>query len=153
MWSIAGIVEASADRVAALVLDVRPGEFALNDAPIVLVESGLPNLDSRVIVNGGPRNFTATWEADPKGIYVIVDMAQGSVTLQGHWWYRGTYRVEAASQGSRLLLDVYNIAPGLSRWIAPFVARGVRSQQTQTFERLLSVIGKHLGCAAYSLQS
>lgn len=153
LWTIAGFIEAPTDRVADLLLDVRPGQFALQDAPVVLAESGLPNLIITLTVHGGPRQFTATWDGDPQGVYVMVDNAQRSVTLQGHWWYRGVYRVEAASQGSRLLLDEYNIAPGLSRWIAPFVARGVRSQQPQTFERLLSVIGKHLGCAAYPLQA
>ena len=143
------MVEASPDRVAELLLDVRPGIFTGKGIPFILSQSGLPNLNNSVTVSGGPRQFTATWESDPKGIYVIVDREQRSVTLQGHWWYHGVYQVEPAPQGSRLVFDVYNIAPGLSRWMVPFVARGVRSQQPKTFEGIVTAIGKELGCAAH----
>src|SRR5262245_34678251 len=105
LWSVAGIVEASPEHVAELLLGVRPGTFTGKDIPFILSQSGLPNLINTVTVSGGPRWFTATWEADPKGVSVIVDGKKRSITLQGHWWYRGVYRVEPAPQGSRVTLD------------------------------------------------
>ena len=50
--------------------------------------------------------------------YHNVEAKEGQVIVQGGWWYRGEYRLEAHGNGTRVTLTVYNIA-SRARWAVP----------------------------------
>lgn len=62
-----------------------------------------------------------------------------------------TPRMREMIAGSRGLLryQVFNVAPGLTRWLVPLVAGpALRASARPQFERALTAIGSLLGCPA-----
>src|SRR4051812_8177686 len=79
LLELRGVVEASPDAVAEILLDVRPG----GRSPLAATGEAEP-ADSD--------EFTVTKEGSK--LTVVVDRAARSVSQQGEWWYRGVTSVE-----------------------------------------------------------
>ena len=111
-----GIVEAAPDRVAEILLDVRPGGRSPLAAPGQIAGEGprasdQPPGDSFVVRHDGSR------------LVVTVDRAACSVTMQGEWWYRGETSVASEPRGSLLTHRVFDVAES-QPWAVRFVSRG-----------------------------
>jgi hypothetical protein len=130
---LSGIVEAAPDRVAAVLLDVRPG----GRSPIA-VEGTIEHSDGDefVTVRDGSR------------ITVTVDRAARSVTQQGEWWYRGVTAVEPDPRGARVVHRIFNVAPG-HRWAVRMVSRGPLNAAPAAFAAHLEQLGRELDVAAW----
>src|SRR3954454_10986450 len=127
------VIEAPPDRVAEVLLDVRPG----GRSPIATrgeVAAADPG-DDFVVVQDGSR------------LTVSVDRARRSVALQGEWWYRGVTTVEPDPRGSRVVHRIFNVAQG-NGWAVRFVARGPLNRAPRTFAELVHGLGELLGVAA-----
>jgi hypothetical protein len=53
---------------------------------------------------------------------VEVDRERRTVAVQGGWWYRGEYQVDATADGTRLTHRVRNVARR-GRWAVPLANR------------------------------
>ncbi|WP_246037659.1 hypothetical protein [Saccharothrix texasensis] len=72
---------------------------------------------------------------DAGGGRVEVDRARRTVAVQGGWWYRGEYQVEATADGARLTHRVRNVARR-GRWAVPLANRlfiGYRARTERNF--------------------
>ncbi|MFJ6674030.1 hypothetical protein ACIQMJ_23210 [Actinosynnema sp. NPDC091369] len=72
-----------------------------------------PMIELTATVAAPPDVVLARVEAairDAGGGRVEVDRAQRAVAVQGGWWYRGEYEVEATADGTRLTHRVRNVA-------------------------------------------
>jgi hypothetical protein len=149
-WVVSGLVEAPVEEVSSKLLALRPGRIG-GDNGLVLATEG-PEGRGPMKVAGGPRRFTAT-VGEPPGtsLDVEVDPAQRRLTVQGHFWYRGTYTVDPHARGSRLTYRVDNIAPGAVHWLIPLWQFRLRAQMTSRLGRLLRTLGDCLGCAVYPI--
>src|SRR4051812_36573622 len=117
-----GVIEAPPERVAEVLLDVRPG----GRSPIATrgeVAETDPG-DDFVVVHDGSR------------LAVSVDRARRSVALQGEWWYRGVTSVEPDPRGSRVVHRIFNVAPGHG-WAVRFVSRGPLNAAPGTFAEMM----------------
>src|ERR1700760_536306 len=109
LLELRAVVEAPPDKVAAVLLDVRPG----GRSPIAATgqtdddDGG----DQFVVVREGSR------------MTVTVDRAERSVAEQGEWWYRGVTAVEPDPRGSQVVHRIFNVAEGRG-WAVRFVSRG-----------------------------
>jgi hypothetical protein len=135
LLELRGVVEASPDKVAEVLLDARPG----GRSPLAGTGSAKPAKGDA---------FTVTQEGS--AITVTVDRAARSVAQQGEWWYRGVTSVEPDERGSLVVHRVFNIAPG-HRWAVRFVSRGPLAAAPTAFAKLLGGLGEQLDCAAYPL--
>ena len=128
-----GVVEASPELVAGVLLDVRPGGRSplATDGTIEHSDG-----DEFVMLRDGSR------------VTVIVDRAARSVTQQGEWWYRGVTTVEPDPRGSRVVHQIFNIAPG-HRWAVRMVSRGPLHAAPTTFATQLEQLSRELGVAAW----
>ncbi|GAB2969377.1 hypothetical protein [Saccharothrix stipae] len=66
---------------------------------------------------------------------IEVDRARRAVAVQGGWWYRGEYEVEAVGGGARLTHRVRNVATR-GRWAVPLANRlfiGYRARTERSF--------------------
>jgi len=61
------------------------------------------------------------------------------VVVQGDWWYRAEYRVEALATGSRVELTIVNVAERL-HWSAPLAGRRELADAERAFDELLGTI-------------
>ena len=129
-----GVIEAPPDRVAEVLLDVRPGGRSPIAARGEVAEAD-PG-DDFVVVQDGSR------------LTVSVDRAQRTVALQGEWWYRGVTSVEPDPRGSRLVHRIFNVAQGHG-WAVRFVARGPVNSAPRTFAEMVHGLGELLGVAAW----
>jgi hypothetical protein len=129
-----GIVEASPDRVAAVLLDVWPGGRSPLAAGGAIEHS---DGDEFVTVRDGSR------------ITVTVDRAARSVAQQGEWWYRAVTTVELDPRGSRVVHRIFNVAPG-HRWAVRMVSRGPLQAAPTAFANLLEQLSRELGVAAWA---
>jgi hypothetical protein len=136
LLQLRGVVEASPDTVAGLLLDVRPG----GRSP--LARDGTIEDD-----DGG--EFVLTVEGSR--LTVRVDHAQRSVTRQGEFWYRGVTRVEPDPRGAQVVHEIYNVAQR-NRWAARFLARGPVNSAPDTFREQLAALGRDLHCAAWLIE-
>jgi hypothetical protein len=134
LLALHAVVEAPPDRVAEVLLDVRPGGRSplVTDGEVTETDGG----DDFVIVRGGSR------------ITVSVDRAARSVALQGEWWYRGVTSVEPDPRGSRVVHRIFNVAQGRG-WAVRFVARGPLNAAPKAFAEAVHGLGERLGVAAW----
>lgn len=134
-WEVSGAVEASVDKVWAALLATHP---RLTLAVRSEIDRARSNAPYKTIV-GTPGEGRITIEVDKK---------QHTLALQGEWWYRGVYAVEADDAGSLVTYSVYNVAPGVGHWAAQLV-QGPQHARTMKDDltKLLKAIGARLGCA------
>jgi hypothetical protein len=127
-------IEAPPDRVAALVLTARPGPIGPGNAWLLQDTDG--------VLTGGPRHFVARLA----GHAMKIDVDEHTFAMQGGWWYRGEYAVEAHPRGTCLRHRVYDVAERM-RWGVPPANRffiGFTSRQKQNFAALLARVGAEL---------
>ena len=134
LLALQGVVEAPPDRVAELLLDVRPGGRSPLAAGGAVEEAG--GADDFVVVLQGSR------------MTVTVDRAARSVTLRGEWWYRGVTSVEPDPRGSRVVHQIFNVAEGHG-WAVRFVSRGPLNAAPASFAETIRILGERLGVAAW----
>jgi hypothetical protein len=128
---LTAVVEAAPERVAEILLDVRPG----GRSP--LLPGGRfeeADGDDLVVVDRGSR------------ITVRVDRRARSVSLQGEWWYRGVTSVEPGPGGSRVVHRVFNVAEK-NGWAVRFVSRGPLNAAPASFAEIVHGLGEQLGVA------
>jgi len=133
LLELRGVVEASPDAVAGILLDVRPG----GRSPLAATGEAEP-------ADGD--EFTVT--RDGSRMTVVVDRAARSVSQQGEWWYRGVTSVEPDPRGSVLVHRIFNVAPG-NRWAVRFVSRGPLNAAPAQFAEHLHAIARELGATAW----
>ena len=133
LLELRGVIEASPDAVAEILLDVRPG----GRSPLAATGVAEP-------VDGD--EFTVT--KDGSKLTVVVDRAARSVSQQGEWWYRGVTSVEPDPRGSVVVHRIFNIAPG-HRWAVGFVSRGPLNAAPASFSEQLHSIARQLGATAW----
>ncbi len=76
---------------------------------------------------------------------IEIDKAAHTITLQGEWWYRGTHQVMAHDGGSQITYAVYNVAPGVTRWLAALMQRELDARMKTDLQHLLEGIRQRLG--------
>lgn len=131
-WTASGIVEAPVETVWQIMLEMNP----------LLTED-----DQRTINHSGKQLFATTTGKHLEGkVTIEVDASQHSIAVQGEWWYRGIHAVEPHARGSLVIYRVYNVAPGLSRWMVPLMQRPFKHQMRDQLRLLIDEIGKQLGC-------
>ncbi|GAA2549346.1 hypothetical protein GCM10010435_18910 [Winogradskya consettensis] len=135
LLQLRGVVEATPDEVAAVLLDARPG----GRSPIAATGTARPAKGDE---------FTVT--RDGSTLTVVVDRAARSISQQGEWWYRGVTSVELDERGALVVHRILNIATG-NRWAVRFVSRGPINSAPTSFAKLLGGLGEQLDCAAYPL--
>jgi hypothetical protein len=132
LLALRGVVEASPDAVAEILLDVRPG----GRSPIA--PEGTADAaegDEFAVMQDGSK------------ITFAVDRSARSVTQQGEWWYRGVTTVEPDPRGSLVVHRIFNIAPG-QRWAVRFVSRGPLGAAPGEFAAQIAELGRQLGVPA-----
>ncbi|MFI5493033.1 hypothetical protein [Actinoplanes sp. NPDC051859] len=137
LLELRGVVEATPDEVAAVLLDARPG----GQSPIAATGAAKPAMGDE---------FTVT--RDGSIMTVTIDRAGRSVAQQGEWWYRGVTSIEPDERGSLVVHRIFNVAQG-NRWAVRFVSRGPVNAAPTAFAKLLGGLGERLDCAAYPLPS
>jgi hypothetical protein len=136
LLELRAVVEASPERVADLLLDVRPG----GRSPIaVRGEPDSPEGDEFAVMQDGSK------------ITVTVDRVARSVAEQGEGWYRGVTTVEPDPRGSQVVHQIFNIAPG-HRWAVRFASRGPLIAAPAAFAEHIAELGRQLGCATWVLE-
>ena len=133
LLELRGVVEATPEAVAAILLDVRPG----GRSPIAATGVADPVDGDRFVVTDNGSKITVT-----------VDRAARSVTQQGEWWYRGVTAVEPDRRGTVVVHRILNVAPR-HRWAVRFVSRGPLAAAPAAFAGHLARLGEQLHCAAW----
>jgi hypothetical protein len=147
-WTARGVVEAPADQVAGTLLDVRTG--VAGDGNALVLTAGELAQSGPVVLRGGPRTFTADiGEEHGTSVRVEVDPDRRSLTIEGHWWYRGVYTVEPHERGSLITYRVYNIAPGFTRWMATLLNLRQAGKTAEDLRQVLRAIGARLGAGTH----
>jgi hypothetical protein len=136
LLQLRGVVEASPDTVADVLLDVRPGgRSPLARNGTIEQEDG-----GEFVLNLNGSQLT-----------VRVDRDARSVTQQGEFWYRGVTRVEPDPRGSQVVHEIFNVAQR-NRWASRFLARGPVNSAPDTFREQLEALGRDLHCAAWLIE-
>ncbi|GGO22786.1 hypothetical protein [Microbispora bryophytorum] len=136
LCEVRGVVEAPVERVAALLLRVRPGPVGRDNC--------LPFAAHGGTLTGGPDRFVL---AAP-GHAMTVEVGPDLLAAQGGWWYRGEYRLAPDPSGTLLVHQVRNVAERL-RWGVPLANgffRGLGPRTRDGFAVLLDRVGAELGC-------
>lgn len=136
LCEVRGVVEAPVERVAGLLLRVRPGPVGRDNCPLLAEHGGT--------LTGGPGRFTL---AAP-GHAMTVEVGPDLLAAQGGWWYRGEYRLAPDPAGTLLVHQVRDVAERL-RWGVPpangfFRKLGPRTRDG--FAVLLERVGAELLC-------
>ena len=73
---------------------------------------------------------------DGSRILYTADPAAFLIIIQGHWWYRGEFRVVPDEKGSHIEHYIVNVAQTAHR-LGPVAGRRALKQEPLAFERLL----------------
>ncbi|MGW5263033.1 hypothetical protein ACWEQG_18825 [Microbispora sp. NPDC004025] len=136
LCEVRGVVEAPVDRVAGLILRVRPGQVGRHNCFLLAEHGGT--------LTGGPDRFVL---AAP-GHAMTVEVGPDRLDVQGGWWYRGEYRLAPDPAGTLLVHQVRNVAERL-RWGVPLANGFFRRFGARTrdgFAVLLDRVGAELDC-------
>jgi hypothetical protein len=136
LLQLTGVVEASPDAVAEVLLDVRPGGRS-------------PIARAGTIEDADGDDFVLN--VDGSRLTVEVDRAARSVSQQGEFWYRGVTRVEPDPRGAQVIHEIFNVADR-QRWAVRFLARGPVNSAPATFRSQLEDLGRELHCAAWLIE-
>ncbi|MFF5079675.1 hypothetical protein ACFY36_21700 [Actinoplanes sp. NPDC000266] len=134
LLALRGVVEATPEAVAAVLLDVRPGGRSPIAVTGTIEETDVG--DQFEVIQDGSR------------MSVAIDRAARSVTIEGAWWYRGVTSVEPDDRGSLVRFRMFNIAEGTG-WAVRFVSRGPINAAPRTFAETLSRLGAELNTRAW----
>jgi hypothetical protein len=139
--SLTGVVEAGENHVWSALLETS--------------RYLTPRMREMIIGSGGALRFPASpadgsAETSPvPGVNVEADEDRHTLALSGQWWFRGVYSMSQQRSGTLLRYEVFNVAPGLTRWLVPLVAGpALRASARPQFEQTLAAIGSLLGCSA-----
>jgi len=135
LLELRGVVEATPDAVAEVLLDARPG----GRSPLAAA--------GRVEATGNGGDEFVTIQMGSR-ITVTVDRAARSVAQQGEWWYRGVTSVEPDPRGCLVVHRIYNVAPG-HRWAVRMVSRSVLHAAPTGFATQLEQLSRELGTTAW----
>ncbi|GAA4931537.1 hypothetical protein [Actinoplanes utahensis] len=135
LLELRGVVEATPDEVAEVLLDARPGGRSPLAAP-----------GTTEIADDGGDEFVMFREGSR--ITVTIDRRARSVALQGEWWYRGVTTVEPDPRGALVIHRIYNVAPGHG-WAVRMVARGPLHAAPTGFATQLEQLSRELGTTAW----
>jgi len=134
---VSGIVEAPVEQVWDILIDATPG---------------LTATDKEMIARQGEAQpfTTAVGKPGEGKTKIEVDKNQHSIAIEGEWWYRGVHTVKHHPKGNLVIYEVYNIAPGLTRWMAQLV-QGPQHARTMDYQlqQVLDAISDRLHCPAY----
>ncbi|XVV12111.1 hypothetical protein ACQP2X_46080 [Actinoplanes sp. CA-131856] len=134
LLALRGVVEATPEAVAAVLLDVRPGGRSPIAVTGTIEETDVG--DQFEVVQDGSK------------ISVAIDRPARSVTIEGAWWYRGVTSVEPDERGSLVRFRMFNIAEGTG-WAVRFVSRGPINAAPRQFAETLSRLGAELNTRAW----
>ena len=83
------------------------------------------------------------------GVNVEADGGSHTLAISGQWWFRGVYSMIPQGPETLLRYQVFNAAPGATRWLVPLVAGpALRASARPQFEQTLNAISSLLGCPA-----
>lgn len=129
LWSFERIVGISIDRVENFLFDVRKGVYTEENLPFILIS------DSPCIIKFRNGTFNVEFKNGHKE-YIIVNRRKHEISLQGEWWYRGTYKLSSLNGQTRIVLTVYNIAPYFG-WIVNIMAKNKKVNHEKDFENFI----------------
>ena len=137
--SLTGVVDADEERVWNALLETSPYLT--------------PRMRETITGSHGALRFPAV-PADGQpatspvpGVNVEADNDSHTLALSGQWWFRGVYSVIPQGPDTLLRYQVFNAAPGATRWLVPLVAGpALRASARPQFEQTLTAISSLLGC-------
>ncbi|WP_214415667.1 hypothetical protein [Sphaerisporangium fuscum] len=139
LYEVTGVIEAPVERVAELLLAVRPGPIGPDNLWLLHGRHG-------GTLSGGPERFTVQLT----GHAMTVEVGARSLAMQGGWWYRGEFHIQPHPDGTRLVHRVLNVAKE-AHWAVAGANRffiGYRANLVKRNGEMLATIGERLGCAA-----
>lgn len=148
-WVGTGVIEATPERVAEVLLVASEGPVGARNAPLLQVLPGAGRLMGKASLRGGPEEF-ALFYGSHRGGTVCVDAARGYFSFQGGFKFRAVYRFGPHPRGTLLTYEAMNVAPASHRdrvavrlqfWLGGKLKIGLRSG--------LRRMGRALGCRAY----
>lgn len=139
--AVAGVVGAGEDRVWGALLETSPF-LTQRMRELITGPHGMLRFPAR------PADGHA--EASPvPGVNVEADQDRHMLAISGQWWFRGVYSTSPQGPETLLRYEVFNVAPGVTRWLVPVVAgAALRASARPQFEQALTAIGALLGCPA-----
>lgn len=141
-WRVEGVVEAPLEQVAEALLDIRPGQAGVDGNALVL--SGDHERESGAMtIEGGPEKFVARWGGSGEDyLELSVDRAARTVAVQT--WFGGTYTVEPAGAGTRVVLTVHNVVPNSGRLGRKVATLGMASRLERVLTPTLTALATRL---------
>ena len=137
--SLTGVVGADEERVWGALLEASPYVT--------------PRMREMITGSHGVLRFTAVpADGQPEtspvpGVNVEADNDSHTLAISGQWWFRGVYSVIPQGPDTLLRYQVFNAAPGATRWLVPLVAvPALRASARPQFEQTLAAISSLLGC-------
>ena len=139
--SLTGIVEADEKRVWGALLETSP-YLTPRMREMITGSHGVLRFPAR------PEDGQAETSPVP-GVNVEADDDSHALAISGQWWFRGVYSMIPQGPDTLLRYQVFNAAPGATRWLVPLVAGpALRTSARPQFDQTLTAIGSLLGCPA-----
>jgi hypothetical protein len=139
--SLTGIVGADEKRVWGALLETSP-YVTPRMREMIAGSHGLLRFPARPA--GGQ-----TETSPVPGVNVEAGNDAHTLAISGQWWFRGVYSTIPQGPDTLLCYQVFNAAPGATRWLVPLVAGpALRASARPPFEKTLTAIGALLGCPA-----
>jgi len=132
VWSFEKTTSLTVSEIEALLFDLQEGNFTPGNLPFILSDRGRCNIkfiDARYVVEfiDGHKEF------------IEIDKANHTLAMQGEWWYRGLYALKELPEGTKVTLNVYNVAERF-RWVASLMIVPDKKKHQQGFEIFVSAI-------------
>jgi hypothetical protein len=136
--SLTGIVSADEELVWGALLETSP-YLTSRMREMITASHGVLRFPARAA--------DGQTETSPvPGVNVEADDDSHTLAISGQWWFRGVYSMIPQGRDTLLRYQVFNAAPGATRWLVPLVAGpALRASARPQFEQTLTAIGSLLG--------
>lgn len=139
--SLTGIIGAAEERVWSALVETSP-YLTLQMREMITGSHGVLRFPAR------PEDGQAG-TSPVSGVNVEANDGMHTLAISGQWWFRGVYSLIPQGPDTLLRYQVFNAAPGATRWLVPLVAGpALRASARPQFEQTLTAIGSLLGCPA-----
>jgi hypothetical protein len=130
VWIFQKISSFSVQQIEDIVFAIDEGSFSGNDMPFIYANHTSCHIkeeNNRFIVHfhDGHKEF------------VTIDTSKHQLIMQGEWWYRGVYTFIEEKDHTKIIYEVFNIAP-TARWVAALMIlpeKGTHEKNFQDFVR------------------
>jgi hypothetical protein len=132
IWIFEQHISFSIEAIEKIVFEIKEGRYESLDLPFLL-------RDKKAFSVKKEGSKIAVQFDDGHKEFIFLNPSEHQFSMQGEWWYRGVYQLERTDEGTRIRLQVFNVAQKF-RWAAALMILREKKTHRLKFEKFTGAL-------------